>query len=101
MLLRPFSAAFFKYGWKLFCEIRAHRAQDKSVVSVVTGLSKDEEAVYRLLNGRLLPVSEVSRLSGFGKTKCQGLLGRLVKGGYARKEGNGRGTKYGRNYTRE
>ena len=57
-------------------------------------LEADELVVEHALNGRLLPISEVSKLSGFGKTKSQEVLGRLVQSGYVRIVGNGRGTKY-------
>lgn len=57
-------------------------------------LDQDELAVYHILQNRLLPISEVSKLSGFGKTKSQEVLKRLIEKGYARTTGNGRGTKY-------
>ena len=57
-------------------------------------LDADERAVYHILEGRLLPISEVSKLCGFGKTKSQQVLSRLVQKGYVHVVGNGRGTKY-------
>ncbi len=57
-------------------------------------LTADENAVFDLLRGRLLPSSAISRETGFGKSKTVSLLNKMVKGGYIRVLGNGRGTKY-------
>jgi ATP-dependent DNA helicase RecG len=57
-------------------------------------LTADENAVFDLLRGRLLPSSAISRETGFGKSKTVSLLNKMVKDGYIRVLGNGRGTKY-------
>ena len=57
-------------------------------------ISPDEEAVYRAVKGQLLPISQVTRASGFGKTKAQKLLRGLADAGYVEIVGTGRGTKY-------
>lgn len=60
----------------------------------VTALQEDEAIVYRIIEGRMLPVSEISTMSGFGKSKTHGILKSLVEKGYAEIMGSGRGTKY-------
>ena len=59
-------------------------------------LSPDERAVLDALTASELPMSEITKRSGFGKTKCQGILTSLIQNGYASKVGNGRGTRYRR-----
>jgi DNA-binding IclR family transcriptional regulator len=41
-----------------------------------------------------MAISEIVAATGFGKTKAQKLLQSLAADGYARIEGNGRGTRY-------
>ena len=58
-------------------------------------LPHDEELVLGLLRGERLAISEIVSKTGFGKTKAQQVVKRLVDKGYASVYGNGRGTKYG------
>ena len=60
----------------------------------IVALPEDEAIVYRIIEGRTLPISEISAMSGFGKSKTHGILKGLVKKGYAEIVGSGRGTKY-------
>lgn len=57
-------------------------------------LSADEDKVFSLLKGRMLSSSAISEGTGFGKSKTVTILNKLVKDGYIRVYGNGRGTKY-------
>ncbi len=57
-------------------------------------LNSDENSIYNILKGRLLSSSTISEETGFGKSKTVIILNRLVKGGYIKVYGNGRGTKY-------
>ncbi len=57
-------------------------------------LSDDERRVYRELVGRSLQTSELTERTGFGRTKVQEILEKLVKKGYASVSGRGRGTRY-------
>lgn len=57
-------------------------------------LSDDERKVYRGLFGRSLQMSELTELTGFGRTKVQAILRGLVSKGYASVSGRGRGTRY-------
>ena len=58
------------------------------------GLTDDERKVYRELVGRSLQMSELTARTGFGRTKAQGIVRRLVEKGYASVTGVGRGTWY-------
>ena len=64
------------------------------VIENETGLSRDEDSIYRILKGRLLSSSEICRKTGFGKTKTVSILNRLVRKGYVYVHGRGRGTMY-------
>lgn len=57
-------------------------------------LSPDASLVLRVITGKRMAISEIVSATGFGKTKAQKLLRLLVADGYARIEGNGRGTRY-------
>lgn len=62
-----------------------------------TGLGEDAERLYGLL-GDAAPkaMGQIVEESGFGRTKANALLRRLVEGGFVAVEGTGRGTKYRR-----
>ena len=64
------------------------------VISLVNDLSKDENDVYRLLKGRAASSSDVVRSVGFGKSKVNTILKKLVAEGYVETTGSGRGLKY-------
>lgn len=64
------------------------------VVRRQNALSQDENRIYELLKGREVSSSAVVEATGFGKSKAVEILGRLVKDGYARVSGTGRGTRY-------
>ena len=57
-------------------------------------ISPDAAAVIRAITGKRMAISEIVTATGFGKTKAQKLLKSLIADGYARIEGNGRGTRY-------
>jgi ATP-dependent DNA helicase RecG len=57
-------------------------------------ISPDAADVLRVITGRRMAISEIVAATGFGKTKTQKLLQSLAADGYARIEGNGRGTRY-------
>ncbi len=57
-------------------------------------LPEDEACVYRVVEGRTLPISEIAAAAGFGKSKTHGILKRLVERGFVEVVGAGRGTKY-------
>ena len=59
-------------------------------------ISSDAAAIIRAITGKRMAISEIAAATGFGKTKAQKLLKSLVADGYARVEGNGRGTRYAR-----
>ena len=64
------------------------------VIQENNDLNADENTVYNLLKGKLLPSSVITEQTGFGKSKTVSILKNLVKNGYIRVYGNGRGTKY-------
>ena len=64
------------------------------VIESSPSLDNDKTIVLRTLRGRSLPISEISRLAGFGRTKTQKLLKELAEMGYVQVVGNGRGTRY-------
>lgn len=64
------------------------------VMQMNQNLSVDEDKVFSLLRGRMLSSSAISEGTGFGKSKTVTILNKLVKDGYIRVYGNGRGTKY-------
>lgn len=64
------------------------------VMQINTNLTSDEDKVYSILKGRLLSSSAISEKSGFGKSKTVSILNKLVKDGFIRIHGTGRGTKY-------
>lgn len=57
-------------------------------------LLKDELAVYSVLKKREMPSSAIVEATGFGKSKTVDILNKLVKDGYVKVSGTGRGTKY-------
>ncbi len=57
-------------------------------------LPKDEDVIYRIVEGRTLPISEIAKFAGFGKSKTHTLLKRLIERGFVEMVGVGRGTKY-------
>ncbi len=69
----------------------------KVMLPVISGrynLSSDENKVYSLVKGKNLSSSEIVSAVNFGKSKTISILQKLVKGGYIKVFGNGRGTKY-------
>ncbi|MBO4889285.1 MAG: putative DNA binding domain-containing protein [Firmicutes bacterium] len=64
------------------------------VIQINSELTVDENKVFSLLKGKLLSSSMVAEATGFGKSKTVIILNGLVKAGYIRVLGNGRGTKY-------
>ncbi len=60
-------------------------------------LKPDENKVYMTLKGRTASSSQIAESTGFGKSKTISILDRLVKGGYIRVTGSGRGTRYAGN----
>lgn len=64
------------------------------VIQMKNALTSDEDKVYSILRGRMLPSSVISERAGFGKSKTVAILNKLVKEGYIRTHGTGRGTRY-------
>ncbi len=64
------------------------------VVQSVAELTENEAAVFNVLVGRTLPMSEIASLSGFGRSKALAITKGLVERGYVSAIGSGRGTKY-------
>lgn len=64
------------------------------VMQMDNSLTSDEDKVYSILKGRLLPSSAIAERTGFGKSKAVAILNKLVKEGYIQSHGTGRGTKY-------
>ncbi len=64
------------------------------VMQAQNDLTPDENRIYELLKNRLLPSSMIAKETGFGKSKTVAVLKRMVKDGYIRVFGSGRGTKY-------
>lgn len=64
------------------------------VVQTSSELTADENKVFSLLRGKLLSSSVITEATGFGKSKTVIILNKLVKAGYVRVLGSGRGTKY-------
>ena len=64
------------------------------VVQSALDLEKDETCVYNIIKGRTLPISEIAKNAGFGKSKVREILKRLVEQNFVEIVGNGRGTKY-------
>ena len=58
------------------------------------GLSSDEDRIFTLLKGKIMPSSMIAKATGFGKSKAVYVLNRLVQSGYVQIVGRGRGTKY-------
>lgn len=59
-----------------------------------TELTKDEDAIFAVLQNKTLSSSEIASLCGFGKTKVVALLKNMVSQGYVKTTGSGRGKKY-------
>lgn len=57
-------------------------------------VSKDQSEVYKTIENAALSSSEISKITGFGKTKTVELLHYLLENGYIEKRGKARGTKY-------
>lgn len=57
-------------------------------------LPESEVDIYRILESRMLPIGEIAKLAGFGKSKTHSILKRLVDKGFVEIVGTGRGTKY-------
>lgn len=57
-------------------------------------LPGNEADVYRIVEGRMLPIGEIAKLAGFGKSKTHSILKSLVEKGFVEIVGTGRGTKY-------
>ena len=57
-------------------------------------LPDNEADVYRIVEGRMLPIGEIAKLAGFGKSKTHSILKSLVEKGFVEIVGTGRGTKY-------
>ncbi len=65
------------------------------VVQLKNSLSVDEKVIYQTLSGsRMMSSSEISAVTGFGKTKVVSLLKLLTEKGNVKLVGSGRGTKY-------
>ena len=64
------------------------------VMKTNNNLTEDEDKIYSVLKGKLLSSSTISEGTGFGKSKTVTILNKLVKEGYIRVHGSGRGTKY-------
>lgn len=64
------------------------------VLQDTASLSEDALRIYQILKGRTMPSSEISKQSGFSKSKTNKIIKALVAEGYVSVEGNGRGTKY-------
>ena len=64
------------------------------VIQINNELSTDENKILSLLKGKLLSSSMIAEEAGFGKSKTVLILKQLVKAGFVRVLGNGRGTKY-------
>ena len=58
-------------------------------------LNEDEKTIYTFLKNNIaLSSSEIAEGCGFGKTKTVSILKNLVKNGYIKTTGTGRGIKY-------
>ncbi|MDW7656846.1 MAG: ATP-binding protein [Bacillota bacterium] len=65
------------------------------VIQTKTSLNDDERLIYQTLTGsKIMTSSELATKTGFGKTKVVSLLKSLIKQGYVKPIGSGRGTKY-------
>lgn len=57
-------------------------------------IDQDEFVVYESLKSYERSSSEVSKITGFGKTKTVEILNKLLENGYIKRTGKARGTKY-------
>ena len=57
-------------------------------------LTADEKKIYVILQFKALPSGKLVEYTGFGKTKVLQIVNKLVKSGFLRKQGLGRGTTY-------
>ena len=57
-------------------------------------LTADEKKIYDILQFKALPSRKLVEYTGFGKTKVLQIVNKLVKSGFLRKQGIGRGTTY-------
>ncbi|MBQ7568351.1 putative DNA binding domain-containing protein [bacterium] len=64
------------------------------VIQAQNNLTPDEEKIYGLLRSRLMSSSTIAKEAGFGKSKTVSILNKMLKDGYIRVLGSGRGTKY-------
>ena len=64
------------------------------LLQVSENLPEDEAAIYRIVEGRTMPIGEIADLSSFGRSKVHGILKKLAEKGYVEILGAGRGTKY-------
>ncbi len=64
------------------------------LLETCNNLTIDEKKVFRIIQGKTLPISEISGPAQFGKTKTHNILKKLNAKGYVEVVGTGRGTKY-------
>ena len=64
------------------------------VINKTDSLTPDEKKILSALNQRKMGMSELSKKTGFSKTKTLKLVNELIITGNLSKEGKGRGTKY-------
>ena len=57
-------------------------------------LTEDEAVIYRILKGKTMAISEISKFTDFGKSKTRAVLKKLIAKGYSEIIGTGRATKY-------
>ena len=64
------------------------------IINKIDSLTPDEKKILSALNQRKMGMSELSKKTGFSKTKTLKLVNELIITGNLSKEGKGRGTKY-------
>lgn len=81
-----------------FYDIVYFRKLDKNHFPVIEQnldkLTADEKKIYDILQFKALPSRKLVEYTGFGKTKVLHIVNKLVKSGFLRKQGIGRGTTY-------
>lgn len=64
------------------------------IISGLEDLTDDQNIIYTALENNELASSDLVEISGFGKNKVLNLLESLIKSGYVKRIGSGRGTRY-------
>ena len=93
--IRRINEAYRDAAQKLLFEITESAIRiTLPVLQQETGLNKDEDRIFKMLQRKSMSSSAVAKEAGFSKTKAVKILNKLVETGHIRVSGAGRGTTY-------